>query len=212
MRETMRKSERFWDRTAKRYDNPINGEDDVAISTIDLTRKYLQSSDVVLDFACATGRYALEIAPEVETVWGIDISAEMIRVAKRIAVKSGIKNVQFIRAEITDPQLEDESYNVVLAYNILHLVDDPVRVIARIKQLLKPGGLFISVTPCLGAGRSLQTAVIKLSGRLGIVPATHPFKPNEVEELICRAHFDLVETQMLKDQMPVVFIAARRRL
>jgi 2-polyprenyl-3-methyl-5-hydroxy-6-metoxy-1,4-benzoquinol methylase len=208
----MSKPERFWDRTAKRYDRQINGEDDVAISTLDRTRKYLQSSDVVLDFACATGRYALEIAPEVEKVWGIDISTEMIKAAKRNAVESGITNVQFIRTGITDPRLEEESYTLVLAYNILHLVDDPIQVVVRIKQLLQPGGLFISVTPCLGSGRSVQAVVIKLSSMLGIVPEVHPFKPNEVQELICGAQFDLIETRMLIDQMPAVFIAARRML
>jgi len=207
----MSKSERFWDRTAKRYDSTINEEDDVAISTLDRTRKYLQSSDVVLDFACATGRYALEIASEVEEVWGIDISTEMINVAKGNAVECGITNVQFIRAEITDPRLEDESYNVVLAYNILHLLDDPVQVVARIKQLLKPGGIFISVTPCLGAGRSLLAIVIKLSSMLGIVPEAHTFKPNDVESLIHNTQFDLIETRILKDQLSAVFIAARRR-
>jgi ubiquinone/menaquinone biosynthesis C-methylase UbiE len=208
----MGKSERFWDRTAKRYDSQINEEDDVATFTLDRTRKYLQSSDVILDFACATGKYALEIAPEVGEIWGIDISTEMIKAAKGNAVERGLTNVQFVRAEITDPRLEDESYTVVLAYNILHLVDDPVQVVARIKQLLQPGGLFISVTPCLGAGRSLQTAVIKLSSRLGIVPEVHSFKPNEVQELICKAQFDLIETRMLKGQLSAVFTAARRRL
>ena len=115
-----------------------------------------------------------------------------------------------MQAEITDPRLEAESFNVILAYSILHLVQDPQQVVERIKELLKPGGTFISVTPCLGAGGSLLASLIKLLGVLGITPRVHSFKSNEVETLITNAHFDLVETQTLSDSPSTIFLAARR--
>jgi 2-polyprenyl-3-methyl-5-hydroxy-6-metoxy-1,4-benzoquinol methylase len=207
----MSKSEKFWDRAAKRFEGQMNEDDKAAIVTLDLTRKYLQSSDIVLDFACAAGKYALEIAPQVKEVWGIDISGEMINAAKRNATDRGIANVQFMQTEINDPRLDDETFNVVLAYNILHLVEEPPRVVAKIKELLRPNGIFISVTPCLGAGGSIQTAFIKLMSLLGFVPKIHSFKSNEVEGLITNAHFDHLETQILSDSIPNVFLVARRK-
>jgi len=206
----MSKSEKFWDRAAKRFEGQMNEDDKSAIATLDLTLKYLQSSDIVLDFACAAGKYALEIAPQVKEVWGIDISGEMIHAANRNAKDRGITNVQFIQMKITDLRLEDESFDVVLAYNILHLVEEPQRVVAKIKELLRLDGIFISVTPCLGAGGSIQTAFIKLMSLLGFVPKIHSFKSNEVEGLIANAHFDLLETQVSSDSIPNVFLAARR--
>jgi 2-polyprenyl-3-methyl-5-hydroxy-6-metoxy-1,4-benzoquinol methylase len=164
----MSKSEKFWDRAAKRFEGQMNADDKAAITTLDITRKYLQSSDIVLDFACAAGKYAFEIAPQVKEVWGIDISGEMIHAAKRNATDRGIANVQFMQTEINDPRLEDESFDVVLAYNILHLVEEPQRVVAKIKELLRPNGIFISVTPCLGAGGSIQTAFIKINELIGV--------------------------------------------
>jgi len=207
----MSKSEKFWDRAAKRFEGQMNEDEKAAIATLDLTRKYLQSSDIVLDFACAAGKYALEIAPQVKEVWGIDISGEMINAAKRNATDRDIANVQFMQTEINDPRLEDETFDVVLAYNILHLVEDPPRVMAKIRELLRPKGIFISVTPCLGAGGSIQTAFIKLMSLLGFVPKIHSFKSNEVEEMITNAHFDLLETLVLSDEIPNVFLAARRK-
>jgi len=207
----MSKSEKFWDRAAKRFEGQVNEDDKAAIITLNLTHKYLQSSDIVLDFACATGKYAFELAPQVKEVWGIDISSVMINAAKQIAKDSGITNVHFMQVEIADLQLEDETFDVVLAYNILHLVEDPPQVLAKIKKLLKPGGIFISVTPCLGASRSLQTLLIKLMSFLGIVPRIHLFKPNEVEGLITNAHFDLLETQILLDSISNILLVARRK-
>jgi 2-polyprenyl-3-methyl-5-hydroxy-6-metoxy-1,4-benzoquinol methylase len=116
-----------------------------------------------------------------------------------------------MQTEINDPRLDDETFNVVLAYNILHLVEEPPRVVAKIKELLRPNGIFISVTPCLGAGGSIQTAFIKLMSLLGFVPKIHSFKSNEVEGLITNAHFDHLETQILSDSIPNVFLVARRK-
>ena len=210
MHEKDNKSRKFWDRSAKRYDRLIDEDDDLAIFTLERSRKYLQPTDVVLDFGCATGRNALEIAAEAEEIWGIDISTEMIRTAKGNTVKSGISNIHFMQAEINDSRLENESFNVVLANNILHLINDPLQAAVRIGQLLKPGGIFISVTPCLGAARSLTTAAIKLSGLLGMVPQTRRFKPEDVESLIHEAHYELIETKLFEDQIPAIFIASRR--
>jgi len=207
----MSKSERFWDRTAQRCASQVSEEDTEAITTLAHTRKYLHANDVVLDFGCATGKYAFEIAPLVKEVHGIDISGEMITAAKQNAVEGNVTNVQFMQAEITDPRLEDESFDVILAYNILHLVEDPPRVVEKIKELLKPGGVFISVTPCLGAGGSLLGVPIKLLSFLRIVPVVHSFKTNDVETLISNARFDLLEIQTLSGSPSNIFLAGRRK-
>jgi SAM-dependent methyltransferase len=90
-------------------------------------------------------------------------------------------------------------------------VEDPPRVVEKIRELLKPGGVFISVTPCLGAGGSLLGALIKLLSFLRIVPGVHPFKPNDVETLISNARFDLLETQTLSGSTSNIFLAGRKK-
>jgi ubiquinone/menaquinone biosynthesis C-methylase UbiE len=210
MRETMSKSERFWDRSAKGFNGRVDADDQAAVATLECARKYLHRNDMVLDFGCAAGKYALEIAPSVEEVWGIDISTEMIKTAKRNAAGSDFSNVRFLRADITDLRLKAESFNIILAFNILHLVGDPVQTLTKIKDLLQPDGILLSVTPCLGIGSSLQELLIKCGSLLGIVPAVHAFKPNDVDELIREAQFETLESHIITDQFSVVFIAARR--
>jgi len=210
MSEAMRKSVNFWDRSAKRYEMQV--KDDTATVILDTTYKYLHSSDRVLDFACATGMYALEIASQVKDVWAIDFSGEMIKLAERNAAKRGITNVNFMQPEITDQRLKDQAFNTIFAFNILHLVEDPLRTLSNIKDLLQPDGIFLSATPCLSKGGSLQELLIKCGSSMGIVPAVHPFKPKEVEALIYDAQFDLIESRIFTDQISTVFIASRKRL
>jgi ubiquinone/menaquinone biosynthesis C-methylase UbiE len=206
----MSNSERFWDRSAKRFNGRVDADDRVAVATLEYARKYLHRNDIVLDFGCAAGKYALEIASSVEEVWGIDISTEMIKAAKRNAAGSDFSNVRFLRADLSDHRLKAESFNIILAFSILHLVGDTVQTLTKIKDLLQPDGILLSVTPCLGTGSSIQKLLIKCGSLVGIVPEVHAFKPNEVEELICEAQFEMLESRIFTDQFSVVFIAARR--
>lgn len=206
----MNNTEKFWDRTAKRYDRSINDENVFSTTILDHTRPYLHSDDVVLDFACATGRYAIALAPDVEQVWGIDISAKMIEIANANAAERRMTNLHLLQGEIADPRLEVGSFDLVMAISILHLVDDPGKIVSKVHRLLKPGGLFISSTPCLGAGKLLNRALIRLSGMLGIVPKASHYKPGDVGPLIRRAYFELLETRTFTDQTLMVFIVAQK--
>ncbi len=78
----MPKSHRFWDRIADRYDR--TSERHAAYRNMRLAhmRGFLGADDTVLDFACATGRLAFDLAPHVAHVLGIDLSEGMIARAK----------------------------------------------------------------------------------------------------------------------------------
>ena len=91
------KSEKMWNQLAKNWDTPgvSLGENDLRI--IERTKKYLNASSVVLDYGCATGSIALEIASMAKEVHGIDISSNMIEIARRKADERGIKNIAFTK-------------------------------------------------------------------------------------------------------------------
>ena len=58
--------------------------------TLEITKKHLKSSDIVLDYACATGLYSIELAGNVKEIHGIDISSKMIEAAERKATEHKI--------------------------------------------------------------------------------------------------------------------------
>ncbi len=105
------------------------------------------------------GTGACVISALVKSVRAIDISTGMIEIAKAKAASAGVVNVEFEKADIFDEQFENSSFDVVLAFNVLHTVHDPKRVVQRTVGLLKPGGLFISVTPCLGGRKSILVSL-----------------------------------------------------
>ena len=168
------KSEKMWNQLAKNWDTPgvSLGENDLKI--IEMTKKYLNPSSVVLDYGCATGSIALEIAGMAKEVHGIDISSNMIEIAKSKADERNIKNIGFARAAIFDESLKEGIFDVILSLSILHLVENPTQVVDRINQLLKPGGVFISVTPCLGEKAFVSVLMnipIFFLSKMGLIPS-----------------------------------------
>lgn len=109
----MNKAEKFWDRISKNYDKRANN-DKTYKKTLEITKKHLKSSDIVLDYACATGLYSIELAGNVKEIHGIDISSRMIKTAKR---KPG-KNINFAKATIFE-KYEKETFNKNMLYLLL---------------------------------------------------------------------------------------------
>jgi 2-polyprenyl-3-methyl-5-hydroxy-6-metoxy-1,4-benzoquinol methylase len=65
-----------------------------------------------------------------------------------------------MQATIFDTRLKEETFDVILAFGILHLLKDFPKAIRRINELLKPGGWFISSTACMGKDKTIPTGTI----------------------------------------------------
>jgi ubiquinone/menaquinone biosynthesis C-methylase UbiE len=103
-----------------------------------------------LDFACGTGITTVKLANNVKQISAIDISSDMIDIAKKKTETHNISNISFTICNIMNDSIKDNSFDVVLAFNILYFLENIDEVLERIGQTLKCGGLFISVTDCLG--------------------------------------------------------------
>jgi len=206
----MDKSEKFWDRRASEYDRNEEKYEQTYHETIESTRTHLSPGDVVLDYACGTGIITNQIALSVKEVHAIDISSKMIDVAQREAQARGIDNLHYAQSTIFDDSYEKGSFDVILAFNILHLLEDAQRVVQRISELLKPGGLFISGTPCMGEKKSLLSGMFFLLSKTGIAPSIEFLRFSELEGLIAGGDLQIVETRDLHQTPPNYLIVARK--
>ncbi|MBK5723027.1 class I SAM-dependent methyltransferase [Dysgonomonas sp. Marseille-P4677] len=175
---------KFWDRLSKQFDKQGKL---FYPAPVENAKKYLKDSDTVLDFGCATGTVTNEIAKHVTKVVGIDISSKMIEMAKDRANELNITNVYYKQATIFDKTLETESFNAVLAYNILHFFTDTEQVLHHISGLLKPNGTIIIVTACLKQ-RSLRNILNRLFLTplmwSGVIPYMKYFSISEFQNIL----------------------------
>lgn len=184
---------RFWDRIARKYAaDPIA---DMAgyEKTLERTRSYLGSGDTVLEFGCGTGSTALRLAPHVARMIATDISAEMITIAREKAEAQGCSNVDFRRAPLIDGAVAETGLDAVLAYSVLHLVADRRALLARLHGMLKPGGLFISKTPCLSEMNPLIRVALPLMQVIRKAPYVEFFSGADLEADVAAAGFRIIE-------------------
>ncbi|WP_299729591.1 class I SAM-dependent methyltransferase [uncultured Tateyamaria sp.] len=211
----MSKSERFWDQSASNYDNTEKKFEFIHSRSRENTKRYLKDTDIVLDYGCGTGTTACEISGLVKSVRAIDISTGMIEIAKGKAATGGVVNVDFEQADIFDEDFENGSFDVVLAFNMLHTVPDPESVVQRTVELLKPGGLFISVTPCLGGKKSalvsLQILLVRALLKVGVIPVPiRQLRSADLDELMDDERLPVIETEEIFMGASSYFMVAKK--
>ena len=204
------KSEGFWDKMSTNYDNQVKKYQQTYADTIERTKKYLKKDDIVLDFACGTGITTIQMSGSVREIHAIDISQRMIDIGKEKAEKDQISNIKFYKTDLFNEEFEKNSFNVVLAFNILYFLKNAPENISRIYELLKPGGLFISVTDCLGEKISLLNIIKHFLSKIGILPFMKMYSISELEDLVTDVDFKIIETANLYDNPPNYFIVARK--
>ncbi len=207
------KAEKFWDRLARHWDKPTEESEQTDTKVLARTRPYLKATDTVLDYGCAMGSVDLKLAATVRAIHGIDISSTMIAGAREAADARRATNVSFAKATIFDESLGRESFDVVLAFNIFHLLEDVPEALLRIGELLKPDGLLISVTPCLGEKGTLPVRavmlLVSLAGRLRLIPHVRRWKIGELRESMGAAGLVTVEIEELVHSTSEYFVVAK---
>ena len=133
----------------------------------------------------------------------------MIEAAKGKTVERKVKDIDFTQTTVFDEKLEKGSFDVILCFNLLHLVEDMPKVMQRINELLKPGGLIISATPCI-RGTFLGVLLSPVS-KIGLIPPITSFKISELEDSISNGNFEIVETECLHQRSQQYFIAAKKK-
>lgn len=205
----MDKSESFWDKTASNYDQLERKDEQIYINILNKTKSHLKISDIVLDYGCGTGLISIEIAEYVKGIHAIDISSNMIGIAERKTKERNIANIHYAHSTIFEERYEKGSFDVILVFHVLHLLEDVHIVLQRMNELLKPGGLLISATPCVGEKTFLRI-LLSLAGRVGLMPNIRSYKIRHLVDTIEQGNFSIVETDCLKKRSREYFIVARK--
>ena len=135
----------FWDSVAGVYDlfvNVVNRRTHVALRGI--VAGLIQPGDHVLECACGTGLLTEVIAQKCARLTATDFAPKMLAKAKKNC--AAFDNITFEPADITALDYPDGSFDAVVAGNVIHLLDNPMKALYEMDRVCKPGGRLIIPT------------------------------------------------------------------
>lgn len=116
---------KYWDSGARSYDMKVEKYKEryrkLVQHIIDLTNP--KKTDVVMEIGAGTGFASLLLAPKVKKVIAVDISKEMLRIAKERAMEAGVNNIEFVRGTFHNPGIA-EKVDIIITIDSLHCTTD----------------------------------------------------------------------------------------
>lgn len=165
-------ADQFWNAQAESYSAKPVGDPEAFDRKTAITRALIEPDHTVLEIGCGTGSLCLRLAPTGAQLHGLDVAAQMIRIARDKAREAAASNAHFHVGPFDDTftAFEPGALDGVLAYSILHLLPRRQDAIARIFELLRPGGYVVASTVCLAESWVPFSPVIGFMRWIGKAP------------------------------------------
>ena len=156
----------------------------------------LKHGETVLDLGSGGGIDVLLSARRVGPsgkAYGLDVTDEMLELARDNQRKAGVSNVEFLKGEIERIPLPDSSVDVIISNCVINLSADKDRVIAEAFRVLKPGGRF-AVSDVIVRGDDIPEAV-RRSMELWVGCVAGALEESRYRDTLTRAGFQNVEVE-----------------
>ena len=196
----MRQHKNFWDKNAGRYDRFMR-KDRAAYDEMYEMLQPVVRHKTVLELATGTGLIAKHIVNAATHIEATDASAEMIAEAKR---DNRSAKLHFSAQDMFRLPYADESFDVVIVSNALHIVPQPEKALQEIKRVLKDDGVLIAPT-FTHAGNSFSGMVRAFFMRMAGFPLHSKWTSEEYLRFLRQNGWAVRKSVVLKASFPLTY-------
>lgn len=196
----------FWDKIARFYDISQKFNSKSYREMTNEIRELVPFGAQVLDCAAGTGLLTEAAAEKAEKVLCTDLSMPMLEQARKKCRKKNINNVSFAERDITALSDLDESYDVVIAGNVLHLLDDPEKAVHELFRVTRVGGILILPTFLMLKKESPLVRAYKL---IGFNPSK-AYSPDEYRKMLEGCNIGEVKFRVIQGKIPCGLAVIRK--
>ncbi len=211
MTERLIKERKFWDSFAQKYDRNKQNNSRRAYETLfKLILKDVAGAIKLLETATGTGLISLELSNVVPLITATDLSPEMLKIARKKAQDKAITNVDFIEGDICKLDFKKNTFDAVIASNVLHLLFTPEKAVQELKRAVKIDGIVIIPTYC--HGENLLSHFISRCMTLVGFRARWRWSVSSFQKFIQDNGFEIVKTEVLKGVIPMAYLVAKPKI
>jgi ubiquinone/menaquinone biosynthesis C-methylase UbiE len=196
----MQEHKDFWDKNAGRYDHFMQKDRAVYEEMYALIRPAVKAK-TVLELATGTGLIAKHIVNTAAHIEATDASAEMIAEAKRDTRSA---KLHFSVQDMFHLPYAEESFDVVIVSNALHIVPQPEKALAEIRRVLKNDGVLIAPT-FTHAGNSFSGKVKAFFMKLAGFPLHSRWTSGEYLCFLRQSGWTVRKSAVLKASFPLTY-------
>ena len=189
----------FWDKNAGRYDRFMRKDRAAYDEMYELIRPVVRHK-TVLELATGTGLIAKHIVNAAAHIEATDASAEMITEAKR----TRSAKLHFSVQDMFRLPYANQSFNVVIVSNALHIVPQPEKALQEIKRVLKDDGVLIAPT-FTHAGNSFSGMVRAFFMRMAGFPLRSKWTSEEYLRFLRQNGWAVRKSAVLKASFPLTY-------
>ena len=196
----MRRHKDFWDKNAGRYDRFMRKDRAAYDEMYELIRPVVQHK-TMLELATGTGLIAKHIVNAAAHIEATDASPEMIAEAKR---DNRSAKLYFSVQDMFCLPYAEESFDVVIVSNALHIVPQPEKALAEIRRVLKDGGVLIAPT-FTHAGNSFSGRAKAFFMKLAGFPLHSKWTSEEYLRFLSQNGWTVRKSAVLKASFPLTY-------
>lgn len=140
--ERAAKAAAYFDQNAKEWNaiRALHVPDALVEDTL-LERLALTGQENLLDVGTGTGRILEVLGPKVQQGWGVDLSSEMLSIARSTLAAQGVTNCAVRQGDMYQIPFGNEAFDLLTIHQVLHYSDEPARALEEAARVLRPHGV-----------------------------------------------------------------------
>ena len=196
----------YWNRHARNYDRSMAVLGKPLPRMLRLIAEAIDGRERVLEVAAGTGLFTATVAQAAREVVATDYAAEMVaRLQSRVRA-AGLSNVDVEQADLYQLRFEAQSFDAVIAANVLHLVPDLPGALAALRRVVKPGGVLVLPTFCHDETR-ISWALSRMLAITGF-PAARRFTAESLADAVEATGLLLQRVEVIAGPIPITYVEA----
>jgi phosphatidylethanolamine/phosphatidyl-N-methylethanolamine N-methyltransferase len=196
----------YWNRHARNYDRSMAVLGKPLPRMLRLIAEAVDGRERVLEVAAGTGLVTATVAQEAREVVATDYAAEMVaRLQSRVRA-AGLSNVAVEQADLYQLRFEAQTFDAVIAANVLHLVPDLPGALAALRRVVKPGGVLVLPTFCHDETR-ISWALSRMLAITGF-PAARRFTAESLADAVEATGLSLQRVEVIPGPIPITYVEA----